>query len=56
MVLIKQGIFWRILVADGKYISKKKFLRFQPAVNYMDMQDKHGMPVENYNRKETKCQ
>lgn len=52
MVLIKEGLFWRILVADGTMISKKKFLRFQSALNYMDMQDVHGMPVENYKRKE----
>lgn len=50
MRLIKEGIFWRILVANDTMISKKKFLRFQSAVNYMDMQDKHGMPVENYKK------
>ena len=43
-------------MADEKYISKKKFLRFQSALNYMDTQDVHGMPVENYQRKEKKCQ
>ena len=52
MRLIKEGIFWRILVCDDTMISKKKFLRFQSAVSYMDMQDRHGMPVENYKRKE----
>lgn len=52
MRLIKQGLFWRILVADGAKISKKKFLRFQSALNYMDTQDRYGMPVENYKRKE----
>ena len=50
MVLIKEGLFWRILVANGTKISKKKFLRFQSALNYMDLQDVHGMPVENYKR------
>lgn len=50
MRLIKDGIFWRILVANDTKISKKRFLRFQSAVNYMDMQDKHGMPVENYKK------
>lgn len=49
--LIKEGLFWRILVADDTMISKKRFLRFQSAVDYMDMQDRHGMPVEKYNRK-----
>lgn len=52
MYLIKQGMFWRILVANDTMISKKKFLRFQSALNYMDLQDVHGMPVENYKRKE----
>lgn len=37
-------------MANDTMISKKKFLRFQSAVNYMDMQDKHGMPVENYKK------
>lgn len=52
MRLIKQGLFWRILTADDALISKKKFLKFQSAVDYMDAQDRHGMPVENYKRKE----
>lgn len=51
MRLIKEGVFWRILTADDTKISKKKFLRFQSAINYMDMQDKNGMPVENYKEK-----
>lgn len=54
MRLIKEGIFWRILVADDTMISKKRFLRFQSAVNYMDMQDVHGMPVVKYKNKEEK--
>ena len=52
MKLIKEGLFWRILVCDDTMISKKKFIRFQSAVDYMDMQDRHGMPVENYKGKE----
>lgn len=52
MRLIKEGLFWRILVADDTMVSKKRFLRFQSAVDYMDTQDRHGMPVENYKKKE----
>ena len=52
MKLIKEGLFWRILVCNDTMVCKKKFLRFQSALNYMDMQDGHGMPVEKYKRKE----
>lgn len=52
MRLIREGLFWKILVANDTMVSKKKFLRFQSAINYMDMQDRHGMPVENYKGKE----
>ena len=56
MHLIKKGLFWRILVANDTMISKKRFLSFRSAINYMDMQDVHGMPVKNYKRKDKKCQ
>lgn len=52
MRLIKEGLFWKILTCNDTKVSKKKFLRFQSALNYMDMQDSHGMPVENYKGKE----
>ena len=52
MRLIKEGIFWKILVCNDTMVCKKKFLRFQSALNYMDMQDRHGMPVEEYKGKE----
>lgn len=55
MRLIKEGLFWRILVANGTMVSKKRFLRFRSAVDYMDMQDRHGMPVVEYKKKEEKC-
>lgn len=50
--VIKKGLFYRILLAEGKYISKKKFLRLMSAFEYMNMMDVHGIPVEKYNRKE----
>lgn len=43
--IIKDGIFYRILLADGEYASKKKFLRLTSAIDYLDMMDVHGVPV-----------
>ena len=51
MHLIKKGIFWRVVV--GEMMSKKRFLRAKSAFRYYyQTLDRHGMPVENYKRKE----
>ena len=46
--IIKDGIFYRILLADGKYVSKKKFLRLISAIDYLDMMDVHGVSAIKY--------
>lgn len=50
--LSKVGLFWRILTPDMKYISKQRFVRKRAAQNCIDMQDRHGLPVVEYKRKE----
>lgn len=50
--IIKQGIFYRVLLANGKYVSKKRFLRLFSAVRYMDMMDVHSVPVVEYKERE----
>lgn len=49
--IVKDGVFYRILLADGKYVSKKRFFRLMSAVNYLDMMDAYGVPVIEYKEK-----
>ena len=48
--LIREGLFWRIITPIG--VSKQRFLTKRSAQKCIDMQDKHGVPVIKYNRKE----
>lgn len=44
--LQKDGLFWRIALADGEYLSEKKFWTASGAWKYYDNhQDRHGVPV-----------
>lgn len=52
--LFKVKLFWRILVADAKYISRQRFLTRKSAQRCLDMQDAHGLSVIEYKRKENK--
>lgn len=44
--LQRDGWFWRIALADGEYLSEKRFWTARGAWKYYDThQDRHGIPV-----------
>lgn len=52
--IIRKGMFYRVLLSNGKYIAKQKFLRKCSAIKYENMLDKNGSQVEEYKGKDKK--